>query len=250
MERPNLFILDIWQRHENIVLQTLCEALSVLNLCVTTNNTEDEITIELVKCIRNVVFKKKYVYCGNIVCQANNQPLGGKDESINRLRKKPDIQWGFVNIYADSVEGLERYFTIECKCLSDSGTANAYVKNGIMRFVLSDYGYGQNEKSGAMIGYIKDNSEDELFINVNIQADKYHLSPVMRYEDNEGKAILKLKQEIEDREFLPYNFTLHHYWVSITHKNELNDILKLIAIKKKPSKNWMEMNWDLSTNRG
>ena len=127
MKRPNLFTLDIWQRHENMVLQTLCEALSVLNLCVTTNNTEDEITIELIKCIRNVVFKEKYVYSGNIVCQANNQPLGGKDESIYRLRKKPDIQWGFINTYADSVEGLERYFTIECKCLSDSGTANAYV---------------------------------------------------------------------------------------------------------------------------
>ena len=215
MKRPNLFTLDIWQRHENMVLQTLCEALSVLNLCVTANNAEDEITIELVKCIRNVVFNKKYTYSGNIVCQAHNQPLGGAEESAIRLRKKPDIQWGFINTYADSVEGLERYFTIECKCLSSNSTATAYVKNGILRFVLSDYGYGQNEKSGAMIGYIKENSEDIHFANVNQQTSIYQLFPIARCEDNDAKDIFKLKQEIVDREFVPYAFTLHHYWVNI-----------------------------------
>lgn len=215
MKRPNLFTLDIWQRHENMVLQTLFEALSGLNLYVTINNTEDEITIELVKCIRNVVFKEKYVYSGNIVCQANNQPLGEKDENINRLRKKPDIQWGFINTYADSVDKLERYFTIECKCLGDRCTTDLYVKNGIMRFVLSDYGYGQNEKSGAMVGYIKNDSEEEHLKSVNIQAGRYHLLPIGRCEENVGKAILKLRQEINDRIFLPHNFTLYHYWVCI-----------------------------------
>lgn len=214
MIRPSFFSLNIWKRHVNMVLQSLCEALSVLNSHVTICNTEDEITIELVKCIREVVFRKKYDYSGNIVCQANNQPLGIKDENINRLRKKPDIQWGFINAYADNVEGLERYFTIECKCLSKNATANAYVKNGIMRFVLSNYGYGQNEESGAMIGYLKCRLKNELLININIQVSRYNLLPIIRY-DEESTDILKLKQEILARDFSPYNYTLYHYWVNI-----------------------------------
>ena len=218
MNRPNLYSIDIWAQWERGILQIMTEALSQLNDYVDMNYTENEITVELHKLIINVRFNDRKIAFGNIMLQTQNQPLNalGEQESQPRLRKKPDLQWVFNDENASTPEKSQRYFTIECKCLSTSTEEQHYVEEGINRFVLDEWGYGRNEKSGMMVAYMKDKDTDKHLYRINKLNDKYPY-PLLLICSSENEDVCRYIQKFETREFEPMRFNLHHLWVNVSN---------------------------------
>lgn len=169
MDRPSLYSINIWTQWEQGILQIMTEALSQLDSYVDTDYTENDITAELHKIILRVRFDRQRVTFGNIIFQTQNQPLNAAGEQENQacLRKKPDLQWVFNDENASTPEKSQRYFTIECKCLLTNTEDQNYVKKGIRRFTLDEWGYGRNEKSGMMVAYVKDIDTNKHLRQVN-----------------------------------------------------------------------------------
>ena len=149
--------------------------------------------------------------------QTPNQPLNalGEQENQTRLRKKPDLQWVFNDENAGTPEKSERFFTIECKCLSTSTEEHNYVDKGISRFVLDEWGYGRNEKSGIMVAYMKDKDKDKHLCRINKHNDKYAY-PLLIICSSENEDVYRYIQKFETREFEPKRFSLHHLWVNVS----------------------------------
>lgn len=216
MNRPSLYSIDIWSQWECGILKLMTEALSQLDNYVDTDYTENDITVELHKIILHVKFRNQKIAFGNIMLQTQNQPLNalGEQESQTRLRKKPDLQWVFNDENANAPENSQRYFTIECKCLSTSTEEQNYVDKGIGRFVLDEWGYGRNEKSGMMVAYMKDKDKDKHLCQINKHNDEYAY-PLLIICSSENEDVYRYIQEFETREFEPKHFNLHHLWVNV-----------------------------------
>lgn len=216
MNRPSLYSINIWAQWERGILQIMTEALSQLNNYVDTDYTENDITVELHKIILHVRFCNQQIAFGNIMLQTQNQPLNalGEQEEQTRLRKKPDIQWVFNDENANTPENSQRYFTIECKCLSSSTEEQNYVEKGINRFVLDEWGYGRNEKSGMMVAYMKDKDTDKHLCQINKHNDKYAY-PLLIICSSENEDVYRYIQKFETREFEPKRFNLNHLWVNV-----------------------------------
>lgn len=216
MNRPSFQSIDIWAEWEKVILRILVEALPDLrNVCDMTND-ENDITVQLHKIILRVKFNNQRITFGNIVLQTQNQPVNALcvAENESSLRKKPDLQWVFNDENADTPEKSQRYFTIECKCLSTAVDDKNYVEHGVSRFILNDWSYGIYEKSAAMIGYIKDTNCDAHFCGVVEHSKKHNYPKILEYAC-EGEHIYRYTQTFETREFEPRNFTLHHLWTRI-----------------------------------
>ena len=221
MDRPSFSSIDIWADCERSILQVLLESLILLSDFTDPAKHENDITVDLCKAIKEVRFNKQKRTLsdyGNVVIQAQNQPLNalGIVENNTSLRKKPDMLWVFYDENADVPEKSERYFTIECKCLYNNKTATEYVDEGILRFVLNEWGYGRNEKSSAMIGYIKSGDVISYLERVN-ESNRNHCYPMMLEElgVTDDDTIKQYIQEFDAREFDPQLFTLYHLWVCI-----------------------------------
>ena len=216
--RPSLYSVNIWAQWERGILQIMTEALSQLYNYVDTNYTENDLTVELYKIILRVRFQNQKIAFGNIMLQTQNQPLNalGDQESQTRLRKKPDIQWVFNDENASAPENSQRYFTIECKCLLTSTEEQNYVEKGICRFVLDEWGYGRNEKSGMMVAYMKDKNKDidKHLCQINKHNDKYTY-PLLIVCPSENDDVCRYIQKFKTREFEPECFNLHHLWVNV-----------------------------------
>lgn len=217
MNRPSLYSVNIWTQWEHGILQILTEALSQLDHYVDADYTENDITVELHKLILRVRFNNQKIAFGNIMLQTQNQPLNasGEPEDQARLRKKPDLQWVFNDESASIPENCQRYFTIECKCLSTSTEEQNYVEKGISRFVLDEWGYGRNEKSGMMVAYMKDKNTDKHLCQINRHNDKYAY-PLLIICPSENEDVCRYIQKFETREFEPKCFHLHHLWVNVS----------------------------------
>lgn len=218
MNRPSLYSVNVWEQWERGILNILLEALPQLCDYVEQDYVEDDITTELYKLIMDITFHNRQITFGTIIPQAQNQPINplGKQENKTRLRKRPDLQWIFNDENASTPEKSRRCFTIECKCLSKSGEEKKYVEKGISRFVLDEWGYGKNEKSAIMIGYMKDESVDKRLCKVNEYNDKCEY-PLLIICHSENKAVCRYIQKFETREFEPKCFRLHHLWVNVSN---------------------------------
>lgn len=216
MNRPSLYSIDVWAQWERGILQILSEALPRLCEYVEQDYVEDDITTELYKLILDIKFHRNQITFGTISPQGQNHPSNalGKSENKISLRKRPDLQWIFIDENASSPEKSQRCFAIECKCISKSGEEKKYVENGIRRFVLDEWGYGRNEKSSIMIGYMKGGDADGRMCKVNKYSSQYTYPALMICPD-ENKAVCKLIQEFETREFEPKRFKLYHLWVNV-----------------------------------
>lgn len=219
--RPSLYAINIWEQWERGILQIMTEALSQLAGYTDTDYTENDITVELHKIILRVKFYNQKIAFGNIMIQTQNQPLNALEEQENQasLRKKPDLQWVFYDESAKVPEKSQRYFTIECKCLSTSTEEQNYVEKGIKRFVMGEWGYGRNEKSAMMVAYMKDQAVDTHLSQVNEYNTQYEY-PLLTICSEE--TLYRYIQEFETREFEPKHFSLHHLWVSLD-QNESTD---------------------------
>ncbi len=223
MNRPSLYAVDIWAQWEAGILEILEEALSQLDECLKKEYARDEytennITTVLHKLMRDIRFYEYKKICGIIQPQAQNEPINalGKQENLARLRKRPDLQWKFYDENADTPEKSQRSFTIECKCLSTTTEEKNYVENGISRFVLAEWGYGEGEKSAAMIGYIKGGTVDKHFSQINKHNEQYNY-PLLGSYPNKEQDVYRYEQKFEAREFEPQNFVLHHLWTDISN---------------------------------
>lgn len=216
MNRPSLYSINIWTQWENGILQIMKEALSQLDGYVDTDYTENDITVELYKIILHVVFHNQKTVFGNIMIQTQNQPLNalGERENQARLRKRPDLQWVFYDKHANTPENSQRFFTIECKCVSTSMEEKNYVEKGINRFVLEEWGYGKNEKSGMMVAYVKDKDTDKHLCQINKHNDE-HEYPLLIICSGENEDVCRYIQRFETREFEPKRFELNHLWVNV-----------------------------------
>lgn len=222
MNRPSLYDIDIWAQWESGILIILTEALSQLSNHVKTDYTENDITTEFFKIIRDIKFNNPQIAFGSIIPQAQNPPLNplGEEENKISLRKRPDLQWIFNDEHASTPEKSQRYYTIECKCLSTSTEEKHYVEEGIKRFVLDEWGYGRNEKSAVMIGYMKDEDADRHLCQINKHNEK-HIYPLLFMCANENEDVYRCIQRFETREFEPQNFNLHHLWVNISKQEDI-----------------------------
>lgn len=219
MDRPSLYSINIWTQWEQGILQIMTEALSQLDSYVDTDYTENDITAELHKIILRVRFDRQRVTFGNIIFQTQNQPLNAAGEQENQasLRKKPDLQWVFNDENASTPEKSQRYFTIECKCLLTTVEEQNYVKKGIRRFTLDEWGYGRNEKSGMMVAYVKDIDTNKHLRQVNKHNERYAY-PLLKICSDENEDVCRYVQRFETREFEPKRFKLHHLWTSVSKK--------------------------------
>ncbi len=220
MNRPSLYSIDIWTQWECGIVQIMNEALSQLVCYVDTDYTENDITVELHKIILRVKVNNQKTAFGNIMLQTQNQPLNavGERENQTRLRKKPDLQWVFSDENASTPEKSQRYFTIECKCLSTSTEEQNYVERGITRFTLDEWGYGRNEKSGMMVAYVKDMDIDKHLRQINKHNERYTYPLLIICSSESKDACRRYVQNFETRGFEPKHFKLHHLWVSISEK--------------------------------
>lgn len=223
MNRPSLYSIDIWTQWEHGILQIMTEALSQLDSYVDTDDTENDITVELHKIILRVRFNCQRVTFGNIMLQTQNQPLNavGEQENQAALRKKPDLQWVFNDENASTPEKSQRFFTIECKCLSTSAEEQNYVEKGISRFTLDEWGYGRNEKSGMMVAYVKDMDMDKHLNQINKHNERYTY-PLLIVCSSVNEDVHRYVQKFETREFEPKRFKLHHLWISVSKKWDIS----------------------------
>lgn len=79
--------------------------------------------------------------------------------------RRPDLRIGI---------GRSAAWTIECKRLKQAdGLPNAYVDEGLARFVSGDY--GACERFGAMIGYVQAGDPQQIVLSVNERIDGHPL---------------------------------------------------------------------------
>lgn len=219
MNRPSFYSIDIWASCEKSILLILSKALEDLHNYTDASKDEDMITVDLDKIIARVRHNRTHKTLadyGNVICQAQNQPLNaiGVAENDISLRKEPDLLWAFYDVYAISPEKSQRYFTIECKCLSANIHDKNYVVEGIKRFILDDWGYSRYEKSGAMVGYIKQNTVAHHLEAVNDHISKQRYPTMMGVISN-STTVNTYIQQFTTRDFEPQSFTLHHLWANI-----------------------------------
>ncbi len=219
MNRPSLYSIDIWTQWERGIVQIMTEALSQVDSYVDIDDTENDITVELYKIILRVRFNHQRVNFGSIMIQTQNQPVNavGEHENQTGLRKKPDLQWVFNDENANTPEKSQRFFTIECKCLSTSTEEQNYVEKGISRFTLNEWGYGRNEKSGMMVAYVKDMDWDKHLRQIN-KHNKRYTYPLLIICSSESEDVCRYIQNFETREFEPMRFKLHHLWMNVSEK--------------------------------
>lgn len=248
MSQSHISRLDTWRDHEERVIEAIITGLSLLRseegllrlrneLELTDNRKlEDKISTVLywyfVKATRQLWQKKRNrkkrgpVSFPKFQIPKPPDPNDRSSVSIERERKIPDFKWGFVddtcyNTQEDQYKG-DRDFDIECKRLgkptSTSWKLNEqYVKNGIRRFITNEHRYGENESSGAMIGYIENMELDAIFgeINLVIITNLEPIPPLSKPSEGwQEHATSRLDHEFE-RPFPESPFHLWHFWVDL-----------------------------------
>ena len=152
-------------------------------------------------------------------------PHDRSEMSVGRERKIPDFKWGFVDHAsfddpASDHKG-EQDFDIECKRLGKKIASGAltqkYVQNGILRFLTDVHRYGEDQSSGAMIGYVENMELDDILNEVNETIESQSVSIPTLSQPAEGwqeTATSHLDHEFE-RTFPESPFHLYHFWIDL-----------------------------------
>lgn len=123
MSRPNLFQLPSWERHEQRVIEIFLIALQKLLKCKSLPTIEDEINRKLLFLLRKSnyqLLKKDRGIEVPVTYESNNQPVSSDQIRVSRESKRPDFQWGLV----DLINEKDLFFTIECKRLGYPSSTN------------------------------------------------------------------------------------------------------------------------------
>ena len=110
---------------------------------------------------------------------------------------------------------MRKEFVIECKRLSNprSRFSRKYVMSGINRFIHPDWGYAQDLKSGAMVGYVQEITFDEASSHITTRTTQESL-PKLNQTERDGETSATFDQWL-DRPFPITPFRLFHIWARI-----------------------------------
>ena len=222
MSRPNLFTLDTWGRHENLVLEVFRCALVRLegesDLPEDENRLNRKVYFLVLKENRRLLEEGRG--CRSpIMYESRNQPAAETPDPLEREWKRPDFKCGFV----DSQSEYPLFLDLECKRLGHRSSGGSvfnklYIEKGVRRFIDVDSGYGEGVTSGAMIGYLQTMSPDDILNEVNGYATKVNV-PAINGTDRPwiDRGVTRLNQTL-GRKMSPSPFLLRHLWLDLRHR--------------------------------
>lgn len=219
LSRPNLFTLDTWGRHENLVLEVFQCAL----VCLESESNLPEDEDELNRKLYFLALKENHRLLREgrgrespIMYESRNQPTAETRKPLAREWKRPDFKCGFV----DSQSKYPLFLDVECKRLGKPSSGRTvfnklYTEEGVKRFTDPELGYGEGAASGAMIGYLQSMLSDEILKQVNRYAKKTKV-PAIKREGDEwvDRGVTRLTQTL-DRKVVPSPFSLGHLWIDL-----------------------------------
>ncbi|MFH1748242.1 MAG: hypothetical protein ABIG44_14500 [Planctomycetota bacterium] len=223
MRRPSIAALRTWHEHEKRVLEVVCLALADLQAAKQLPTDEPALNLALHHCLRraNVRLRRQDRDVQSLfVWEAQNQPLIDDETRAARKDKRPDFQNGFVNLQESDDDRASMFYTIECKRLGSrvgQWVLNVnYVKEGVLRFVTEEHGYGKATPSGAMIGYVQSMELDDILGEVNVAGEKLSLPPIVLtcggWRQND---VSRLGHMLPRPASLQSPFNLRHLWVDL-----------------------------------
>lgn len=223
MTQPNLYDLNLWQRHESRVLEVFQEALRDLARRDDLPEEENPLNRRLLRHVRSANYRLVKARRGtqsNIYYEANNQPLESDEDRTARESKRPDFKCGIVDADAE----VDLFLDIECKRLgfpsSPSWVFNRnYTTNGVRRFDDPEWGYGADCPSGVMIGYLQSMDFDQVLDEVNTLGEQEGYFNIEREREWEHDSATTLHQGL-DRRTPPSQFTLRHLWIALRGNRE------------------------------
>src|SRR5690554_6303962 len=169
MSKPSLLQLPIWENRKLKIFQLLDRALILLRNNAVLPREELLLNRELYKCMKRAALEMQFDFLPTP--EGKNPPSESDEERAEREDKIPDLYWQIP----DHVNGVVRYFVVECKRLgppsSPSWKLNEnYVRNGVRRFITSPHEYGKDEDAAGMVGYLQGMEFDEVLKEVNMAA--------------------------------------------------------------------------------
>lgn len=247
MSRHRISELDTWQDHEERVIEAIIEGLSILRSEEGLSKLKVELSLDDSRKIEDRI-NTVLCWCLNKATRQLGQrkekgkrrgpanfprpqtpkfpnPYDRSETSIGRERKIPDFKWGFVDHTSfnnpDNEYKGARDFDIECKRLGKKIPSGAltqkYVQNGILRFITNEHRYGEDESSGAMIGYVENMGFDNILSEVNeaIASSSVSLPPLSKPSEGwQEHATSRLDHEF-GRSFPETPFHLYHFWIDL-----------------------------------
>lgn len=222
MTRPRILSIRLWEEHEQRVLKVFTLALELLRAKNDLDVCEDDLNRRLLLCVRTANYRlndRDEGLKSPVFYEASNQPAADDEQRAKRESKRPDFQWGFIDPHEEDPLRGDKFYVIECKRLGEpigkSWVFNKnYVKNGILRFVHAEHGYGKSKSSGAMVGYIRSMTSRDILNEVNGHATRAGLHILKLSQAGWiDKGVSRLDQKLDNREFPPTSFQLRHLWV-------------------------------------
>jgi len=214
----------LWANHERRVLNILTLALEMLREDGDLDINEDGLNRKLCRRIlrANRIFWDQGEGIPSIpMYEAHNQPDANDEERARREDKKPDFQWGLFDYSEPDLDKSAKIYVIECKRLGTPITKSwvfnkNYVKNGIIRFLKAEYGYGKSVSSGVIVGYIRSMDFQDILSEVNSCAEEESLPEIMLSSDEwNEEGVSRLEEELQRPEVSPSPFNLRHLWADL-----------------------------------
>jgi len=160
-----------------------------------------------------------------VVYEACNQPDLDDETRAAREKKRPDFQWGFINLQEPDDDRACMFYTVECKRLRSPERADwvfneNYVNNGVARFAEADHGYAKSTDSAAMVGYVQDMSLKDILAEVNASASARSLPALTLGSAGwQETGVSRLDQRLTRRCPMVSPFDLRHLWVGLRRES-------------------------------
>jgi hypothetical protein len=163
------------------------------------------------------------------VQESNNPPSIDDEERAKREDKIPDL---FLCTFQDHVEIIrtgkilsgQKYLVAECKCLGKTRKSGwnlnrNYIENGVLRFILEEYGYAQDQDLGIMVGYVQNMDFSDILQEVNTYSNSntknLPITPLLLSVQGWQQAGISFLAHKINRKFPISPFPLQHYWVDL-----------------------------------
>ncbi len=209
--------LDVWNEFEQKIHSAIRLSLHALREIDNKSNLEEpSLNRVMYQGLRKAFFESNYPF--SILFDAPNQPDPEDEKPDTWERKRPDLQIVWVDDQAENSRDHQKTYVIECKRLgeplSKRSLTEAYVHQGIVRFVAKEYSYGRLAGSAAMIGYIQNREPDDIWKEVNdilFECGLPALSRPLRSENSVNEMNHTLDRSwISGRQLI-----LRHFWMDL-----------------------------------
>jgi hypothetical protein len=224
--RPKLSNILTPERFETAILAVFREALRRLAAVTKHIRHEKHLNFALCRLADEVhweLIQSQQTYPFVILTESANQPEPDDVADSPRLEKYPDFTCAMTNEQATAQDHFRIRYYLECKRLGKAeGTwilNKNYSAEGMIRFRVTESGYGKGCPSATMIGYMQNTmTPDEILTEVNGHAATLTIPTLDRGSNPwvEGGAT-ELSQLPLTRDFDQNPIRLHHLWVDLRH---------------------------------